>query len=341
MPTNQIYLLPPEIVCAILSSLPDFTALFSAIQSHRFFYDTFATDNNGLSILRSIFQRKCFLLKTGKYGSVLRDLVDIMRYAVVRRDWARGIFEECWGCFTERGLEEMLIPIGMAWAWSLINNPPGQGRGEERKQHLDEAVDLLEDIWKGSAPFGWTQTSQSFAEFPLKDEDTTVPAWPSIYPLAASLVKLYAMLPEARDDNSDDDDDNSTTHNHDPDEIHINSNSNNDKNNDKNNNNNSNSNVRLLVARENILKTLRPHYDNLDVAVVAGIDIYCDTRIYLDEYGDLARNGFQFMNKPTPLEPGGGGWLTYSARPAGNFFMFWMRVGNRPRFLPRDRLSSK
>ncbi|OJD15812.1 hypothetical protein AJ78_03954 [Emergomyces pasteurianus Ep9510] len=341
-PTNPTCFLPPEIACVILSSLPDFTTLFSAIQSSRFFHDTFTTDNNGLFILRSIFQRKCFSLETGKYGSVLRDLFDIMRYVIVPRDWARGVFEECWGFFMERGIEEMLIPIGMALAWSL----PGQGQGENRKQqeqeqeqeqgrgrgrgrgrvlakskkHLDEAIDLLEDIWKGSAPFGWTKPSDSLADFPLRDEKASVPAWPSVYPLGVSLVKLYGLLPQARD-NSD-----NGNENQDHDNLQINGN-----------------NVRSL-ARDNILKMLRPHYDNLDVAVVAGIDIYIDTRTYQDEYGDLARNGVQFLNKPTQLLHGGfggGGRLRYSARPVGDLLMFWMRIGSRPRFLPRDRLSGR
>ncbi|KKZ66187.1 hypothetical protein EMCG_08074 [[Emmonsia] crescens] len=323
LPTN-LTSLPPEITCVILASLPDFTTLFSAIQSSHFFHDTFTTDNNGLFILRSIFQRKCSSLETRKYGSVLRDLFDIMRYAVVPRHWARGVFEECWGCFMERGIEEMLIPIGMAWAWSVT----GQGRGgdgqqQQRRQvsakakHLDEAIGLLEGIWKGSGPFGWANLSSSFADFPLKDDKATVPAWPSVYPLGASLVKLYGMLPEAGG-NSDSYNDNDN-HNHNRDNV-------------------------LSLARENILKELRPHYDSLDVAVVAGIDIYIDTKTYQDDYGDLARNGVQFLNKPGDLCRGGfggGGRLRYSARPVGGLLMFWMRIGNRSRSLPRDRLSGR
>lgn len=238
----------------------------------------------------------------------------------------------------ERGIEEMLIPIGMALAWSVT----GQGRGGDGQQqqqrqrqvpakakHLDEAIDLLEGIWKGSGPFGWANLSSSFADFPLKDDKATVPAWPSVYPLGASLVKLYGMLPEAEG-------------NSDSDSYNDNDNENNNGNGNANHNHNRD-NV-LSLARENILKELRPHYDNLDVAVVAGIDIYIDTRTYQDEYGDLARNGVQFLNKPGDLCRGGfggGGRLRYSARPVGGLLMFWVRIGNRSRFLPRDRLSGR
>ncbi|KLJ07798.1 hypothetical protein EMPG_09996 [Blastomyces silverae] len=336
--TTNLTSLPPEIACLILASLPDFTSLFSAIQSHRFCHDTFTTGTNGLSILRSILQRKCAALETRKYGSVLRDLFDIVRYAVVPKAWARGVFDECWGWFKGRGVEELLIPVGMALAWSIITSStsidtsatvqlPGeeellqkqkQQRGQEQAQsstRLDEAIALLEDIWKGSAPFGWTNLPVFLGEFPLRDEKVTVPAWPLMYPLAASLVKLYAMLPGTRSCGSD--------------HVHV-------------NNNNNNDNFRSL-DRQDILRTLRPQYDTLDVAVIAGIDIYIDTRTYRDGYEDLARSGVQFMNDPRQLwqqgaASGRAGRFGYCARPVGNLFMFWMRVGSRPRFLPRDRL---
>ncbi|QSS63344.1 hypothetical protein I7I51_00401 [Histoplasma capsulatum] len=311
MPPANLISLPPEIACVILTWLPDFTNLFSSIQSSHFWHDVFITGNNGRSILRSILQRKCSSLEPRKYGSVLRDLFDIVRYAVVPRAWARGIFAECWGWFMERDMEEMLIPIGMALAWSIATAPvpapvlaviyspeeeqqQEQGQEHAESKHLDEAIALLEDIWKGSTPFGWTNLPFSFEDFPLRDEGVTAPAWPLMYPLAALLVKL----PE-------------------------------------------NSDV-LSPAREEILKMLRPRYDDLYVAVVAGIDIYIDTRTYQDGHEHLARNGVQFMNDPRQLSQGGlggDGRLRYSARPAGNLFMFWMRIMCRPRFLPVDGLS--
>ncbi|OJD20860.1 hypothetical protein ACJ73_07805, partial [Blastomyces percursus] len=160
----------------------------------------------------------------------------------------------------------------------------GQEQEQAKSTRLDEAIALLEDIWKGSAPFGWTNLSAFLGEFPLRrDEQVTVPAWPLMYPLAASLVKLYGMLPGTRSGGSGNDN------------VHVN---NSDNNND--NNNDGNEYVRLLV-RKDILKTLRPQYDTLDVAVIAGIDIYIDTRTYRDGYEDLARNGVQFMNDPRQL----------------------------------------
>ncbi|EGC42477.1 predicted protein [Histoplasma capsulatum var. duboisii H88] len=310
------------------------------------------------SILRSILQRKCSSLEPRKYGSVLRDLFDIVRYAVVPRAWARGIFEECWGWFMERDMEEMLIPIGMALAWSIATAPvpapvPGdicspdeeaqqeQGQEHAKLKHLDEAIVLLEDIWKGSTPFGWTNLPFSFEDFPLRDEGVTAPAWPLMYPLAALLVKLYALLPGARGGGSGDDNDN-----HKRDGVHIANSNNSPENSDD-----------RSPAREEILKMVRPRYDDLYVAVVAGIDIYIDTRTYQDGHGHLARNGVQFMNDPRQLSQGGlggDGRLRYSARPeheqkegkrerrtrpAGNLFMFWMRIRCRPRFLPVDGLS--
>ncbi|EER44072.1 predicted protein [Histoplasma capsulatum H143] len=244
------------------------------------------------SILRSILQRKCSSLEPRKYGSVLRDLFDIVRYAVVPRAWARGIFEECWGWFMERDMEEMLIPIGMALAWSIATAPvpapvPGdicspdeeaqqeQGQEHAKLKHLDEAIVLLEDIWKGSTPFGWTNLPFSFEDFPLRDEGVTAPAWPLMYPLAALLVKLYALLPGARGGGSGDDNDN-----HKRDGVHIANSNNSPENSDD-----------RSPAREEILKMVRPRYDDLYVAVVAGIDIYIDTRTYQDGHGHLARNG--------------------------------------------------
>ncbi|PGG95710.1 hypothetical protein GX51_08151 [Blastomyces parvus] len=353
MTTTTLTSLPPEIACLILASLPDFTSLFAAIQSSRFCHATFTTGTNGLAILRAIIQRKCAALETRKYGSVLRDLFDIVRYAVVPRAWARGVLGACWGWFMGRGVEEMLMPVGMALAWSIctaststtstaaaaavatdtVQVPGEEGLQQEpaKSNNLDEAIALLEDIWKGSAPFGWTNLSVSLGEFPLRDEEVTVPAWPLMYPLAASLVRLYAMLPDARSGDSDND--------HKRDKVHV---DNCDDSSNDNDDDNDNDSIRVLV-REDILKTLRPHYDNLDVAVVAGIDIYIDTRTYQDGYEDLARNGVQFMNGPRQLwqqgASGGAGRFGYCVRPVGNLFMFWMRVGSRPRFLlPRDRL---
>ncbi|KAL2389833.1 hypothetical protein RJ035_001833 [Blastomyces gilchristii] len=163
--------------------------LFSPIQSTRFCHATFSTGANGLSILRSILQRKCAALETRKYGSVLRDLFDIVRYAAVPK--------------AEREIEEMLIPVGMALAWSitsatttastsastsasnatataattaasaatvqvpreegLLQKQKQQGQEQAKSNRLDEPIALLEDIWKGSAPFGWTHLSA----FPL------------------------------------------------------------------------------------------------------------------------------------------------------------------------------
>ncbi|KMW66670.1 hypothetical protein BDDG_11656 [Blastomyces dermatitidis ATCC 18188] len=45
----------------------------------------------------------------------------------------------------------------------LLQKQKQQGQEQAKSNRLDEPIALLEDIWKGSAPFGWTHLSA----FPL------------------------------------------------------------------------------------------------------------------------------------------------------------------------------
>ncbi|OAT03606.1 hypothetical protein BDBG_00305 [Blastomyces gilchristii SLH14081] len=158
------------------------------------------------------------------------------------------------GQFREREIEEMLIPVGMALAWSITSatttastsastsasNATATAATTAASAATVQMNPLL--FWKISGKDPPRSDGRicllSLWEFPLRDEQVTVPAWPLMYPVAASLVKLEAMLPGARSGGSDNDN------------VHAN-------NGDNNNDNNDDEYVRLLV-RKDILKTLQP-----------------------------------------------------------------------------------
>ncbi|EDN11070.1 predicted protein [Histoplasma mississippiense (nom. inval.)] len=170
--------LPPDIVSMILENLPDFAALFSAVQTCRNFYSAF--QNYSRQILKAIFLNQCRSVEKYSWGKVFRELVFIVCKDFVARDAARFILETAWEWFLQMEQEEVLIPIAVGLAHSYVLN-----------ERIDDAIDLLENICGGACPFRWSMSIHSkgtwrhYKEVQRRKDMT-------LYPALHRLANLYA-----------------------------------------------------------------------------------------------------------------------------------------------------
>lgn len=164
---------PIEIRVLILGQLSDLGTLLSAIETCQSLRDTYKSDE--LRILRSIFQRK-FSIPAHLYGGLLQDLATLVRREVANRICVRSIFEDCWKEFKKKHLEELLIPVGRALAWSYVLNA-----------QVDDAIKLLSKIMANDAPFEWWRPAKgTISEFNKKGREIR----PTLYPIGSLLVQL-------------------------------------------------------------------------------------------------------------------------------------------------------
>ncbi|EGE00908.1 hypothetical protein TESG_08190 [Trichophyton tonsurans CBS 112818] len=155
----------------ILEDLPDLYSLCSAVQGLAP-PDTWADLNR---IARLIFLRTCREAeKHHKYGTIVRELLFAAHDDMLGGNTARGLLEEGWNVLKQRGLEELLIPVGMAVA---------------RRLPFVEALRLLVAIYNGTDPFGWSDQPLGKG---LSGSNRARERLPAIYPLARLAVCLQS-----------------------------------------------------------------------------------------------------------------------------------------------------
>jgi hypothetical protein len=135
--------LPLELVVIILKNLLDFDSLFATIRTCRRLYACF--EGNASCIITSIFSNihqhaihldyQDYLAKPfPNRGSCLifQQLSFAIKNNYIQRDFVRQLFKNAWTFLHDKGLEEILIPLGRKLASSLLRN--------DRQQ---DAIDLL------------------------------------------------------------------------------------------------------------------------------------------------------------------------------------------------------
>lgn len=132
--------LPPEIGVNILGYLSDFSTLLSTILTHRAVRDLYHAFDR--QILLAIFHRQCSEVRGFKIGQPFWSLVFAIRHDIVKRAIAEELFVAGWQIFQKRNLEELLLPLGGALAWSYCL--------DNREK---DAVNFLEELWSGSERF--------------------------------------------------------------------------------------------------------------------------------------------------------------------------------------------
>lgn len=108
----------------------------------------FAFEEFERQILLPVFRRQCNEAKSSKLGQLIWELVFAIRMDVVDRDVARELFVVGWKIFQGKRLEELLLPLGRALAWSYCLDGLEGSTGRE-----EEAFALLTALVHGDAPF--------------------------------------------------------------------------------------------------------------------------------------------------------------------------------------------
>ncbi|BDD57634.1 hypothetical protein MAP00_002981 [Monascus purpureus] len=144
---EQRFLTLPELTAMVFKNLPDFNSLLSAMQTCRDLYSCY--QDNEKSIITSIFST--ILQNAIRYdrqhgllgpGLIIQQLIVAIKSACVNRDVVLQIFTDAWKYLYEKDLEELLIPIAMGLAWSLVL--------DDRKQ---DAINFLTQIYEHRPPF--------------------------------------------------------------------------------------------------------------------------------------------------------------------------------------------
>ena len=167
---DRLTQLPTELQAQILEHLPNFSSLFSAIQTCRNMYNAYRDFDR--RILHMIFRRQCDKTKGNKIDQVFRELVFAIRHAFVKREIVKEVFTMGWELFRKSDLEELLLPLGRALAWSYWREGEAEmeakttkvedGAGAVAKWEVTneggnrkrDAVSLLKTLVYGQEPFG-------------------------------------------------------------------------------------------------------------------------------------------------------------------------------------------
>ncbi|KAJ2903307.1 hypothetical protein MKZ38_010124 [Zalerion maritima] len=142
--SDRLTSLPTELRLLLLENLSDFSTLLSAILTRKSFHELYQGYER--RILLAIFRRQCNKLRRYNIGQVFWELVFAIRHDFMKREIVEELFTVGWQVFQQRDLEELLIPLGRALAWSYCLD----GRD-------GDAVDLLTRIWHGRGPFHHTR----------------------------------------------------------------------------------------------------------------------------------------------------------------------------------------
>lgn len=142
--------IPVELVIMIFKDLPDLESLFSIIRTCRRLYQCFK--NNDLciitSIVSNIHQRAIQLdLQANPFpnrGSCLmiQQLIFAIKKKCIRREIVLQMFKNAWAFLVGKGLEELLIPVGIELARTVGLN-----------DHRQNAIEFLQQIALGQPPF--------------------------------------------------------------------------------------------------------------------------------------------------------------------------------------------
>ena len=138
--------LPIELQAQILEHLPNFSSLFSAIQTHSNMYNAYSTFD--CRILHTIFRRRCDKTKQKNIGLVFWELVFATRHAFIRREIVEDVFIMGWELFRTRNLEELLLPLGRALAWSYWQE--GEAEMEAKTEMVDAMVEVASEDEDGA-----------------------------------------------------------------------------------------------------------------------------------------------------------------------------------------------
>ena len=140
--------LPCEIITMIFENLSDFEALLATILTCKWSMRFFQDDQNTGKIFSSVFSN--ILGTASRYNRVSEEntekgsslIIRQMNFAaqkvLIPRQHVLHIFGECWQFLGRRHLEELLIPIGVRLALSLVS-----------KDCKSKAVEFLETIESG------------------------------------------------------------------------------------------------------------------------------------------------------------------------------------------------
>src|SRR6187549_2571294 len=132
---------PLEVVAIILGYLPDFRTLFSVVQTCRQPYDSYK--EHGHQIVPTILERECAKVKGLNAGHIFWELDFAIRHDFMERDHVQAVLlEQGWPLFQRLQLEELLLPLVGALAWTLYM--------DDRQA---DAVALLRMIGDGKQPF--------------------------------------------------------------------------------------------------------------------------------------------------------------------------------------------
>ena len=186
--------LPIELHVQILGFLPCFTTVFSAVCTHSSIFSAFKASER--QILLAVFHRHCNRAKAYDVGQVFWELVFAIRQDFVARDIAQELFTVGWQLFRDRGLEELLLPLGRALAWSYCLDGPEGSAGRE-----EEAVALLTKLAHGDAPFD--HKPQPASKGAIFRRDFKQP-WPKVtlWPVLALLESLTGLSLDLIDRNT-------------------------------------------------------------------------------------------------------------------------------------------
>jgi hypothetical protein len=125
--------LPLELVVIILQNLPDFDSLFATIRTCRRLYACFEGNASCIiTLICSNIHQRAIQLDHLDYqakpfpnrGSCLifQQLSFAIKKKYIPRDLVRQIFKNAWTFLHDKGLEEILIPLGRKLASSLLRN---------------------------------------------------------------------------------------------------------------------------------------------------------------------------------------------------------------------------
>ncbi|KAJ9130232.1 hypothetical protein NKR23_g12300 [Pleurostoma richardsiae] len=138
-PKIRLPSLPLEIVAIILGYLPDFRALFRAVQTCKLSYNAYQA--HGHQVVPAIFGRECAAVKGHNVGRIFWELDFAIRHSFMARSHVQAaLLEQGWPLFQCLQLEELLIPLVRALAQTL-------------KDDRQAATAFLRAVWDGKQLF--------------------------------------------------------------------------------------------------------------------------------------------------------------------------------------------
>lgn len=110
--------LPVEVIAIILGYLAGLRDLFSAVQSCHRSLDSY--NEHGHQIVPAILRRECTKVIGHDVGQVFWELDFAVRRDFLRRDHVQAVLlDYSWPLFQRRQLEELLLPLVGALAWTF------------------------------------------------------------------------------------------------------------------------------------------------------------------------------------------------------------------------------